>query len=251
MENKNSPGSVEESNMDSRVKCEQLVTRLYKGVTLRDRALNEGIARRLKPGDRVLDAGCGCDAPIAEKHAQAADRCIGVDLVEVFTPPPGVDVIRADLNRLPFRPGSFDLIFSRSVLEHLEEPGATFKEFSRVLRPGGGLILVTPNKYDYASLLARMIPNRMHGTFLKKTQGEDVYDDFPTYFRCNSGRAIRNALKDTDLRLSDIRFIRHYPYYLMFSVPLFYLGVAYDRIITALGLKFLQPSIYMEIEKNG
>ncbi|MHC4945938.1 MAG: class I SAM-dependent methyltransferase [Planctomycetota bacterium] len=248
---KKSAGSVEECSMDTQAKCDQLVARLYKGVTLRDKALNEGIARRLQPGSLVLDAGCGCDAPIAGKHATAVSRCIGVDLVEEFTPPPGVDLIRADLNHLPFRSGTFDLIFSRSVLEHLKEPGKTFQEFSRVLKPGGAMVLVTPNKYDYASLLARAIPNRMHDTLLKQTQGEDVYDNFPTYFRCNTRRAIRKAVQDTGLRIMKMTFIRHYPYYLMFSVPLFYLGVAYDRFITKLGLSFLQPSIYMEIEKEA
>jgi SAM-dependent methyltransferase len=226
------------------------VGRLYKGVPLRDSMLNKGIAHHLKPGCRILDAGCGHDAPITTLHAPEAELAVGVDLVEEFDTVEGVELIRADLNQLPFAPDSFDLIFSRSVLEHLLEPHLTFMEFSRVLKPEGTMILVTPNKYDYASLFARLIPNRMHGIFLKSTAGDDVYDNFPTYFRSNNRRAIDRILARTDLKLKKFTYIRHYPYYLMFSLPLFYLGVAYDRLITKLNLGFLQPTIYMELVKK-
>lgn len=235
--------------MKATERCDQLVARLYRGVTFRDAALHAGIARHLHSNAFILDAGCGLDAPIAAKHASKAGCCIGVDLVDSFDPPFGVRIARADLGKLPFPPATFDLIFSRSVLEHLPDPAETFNEFARVLKPGGNLVFVTPNKYDYASIIARMTPHAFHGLFLKKTQGEEVYDDFPTYFRCNTRRAIERALAHAGLRLKKLDYLRHYPYYLMFSVPLFYLGVFYDRIITHLRLSFLQPSIYLEIEK--
>lgn len=236
--------------MKARAKCRQLLPKLYQGVTFRDGVLNQGIARRLRPGCRILDAGCGCDAPIAARHAPGTSLCAGVDLVETFAPPAGVSLTRADLNILPFRDGVFDLIFSRSVLEHLLDPPRTFREFDRILKRGGALVVVTPNKYDYASILARLIPYRFHRFFLRSTAGDEVYNEFPTHFRCNTQRAILKALEGTSLRIERISFLRHYPYYLMFSVPLFYLGVAYDRIITALGLDILQPTIYLEIVKE-
>jgi SAM-dependent methyltransferase len=199
----------------------------------------------------ILDAGCGLDAPILSEHANRCKLALGVDLVDVFQAPDTVKVLRADLSALPVGDGTFDLIFSRSVLEHLPSPSQTFQELSRVLKTGGNIILVTPNKYDYASLMARLIPNRFHRTFLRSTAGEEVYDNFPTFFRCNTRRAFVKAVRGTDLVLKKIQYLRHYPYYLMFSVPLFYLGVAYDRLITRLGLHLLQPTIYVELEKRA
>jgi 2-polyprenyl-3-methyl-5-hydroxy-6-metoxy-1,4-benzoquinol methylase len=236
--------------MNARAKCEQLVARHYAGVTFRDARLHQGIDQHLETGAAVLDAGCGRDAPILSRHAGKAGISVGVDLVETFDEVEGVQLIRADLNHLPFPAESFDLVFSRSVLEHLEDPSQTFRELSRVVKPGGRLVLVTPNKYDYASVIARLTPNRLHSLFLKGTVGDEVYDNFPTYFRCNTRRAIQKAIRNTGLELKTVEYIRHYPYYLMFSVPLYYAGLLYDRAITALKLGFLQPSIYMELKKK-
>jgi len=239
--------------MNANERCKELVSNLYKDVLLRDAALNNGVKAHLKPGSRILDAGCGLDAPISAIHAASTELSVGVDLVKTFTPPPNVEIVRADLNSLPFKDGYFDLIFSRSVCEHLKEPRLVFSEVSRILKDGGVVVVVTPNKFDYASIFASLIPNRFHGKFIKATAAgdEEVYDDFPTYFKCNSKMSIKKAVKGTGLKLQKIAYIRHYPYYLMFSVPLFYLGVAYDRLITWTGLKFLQPSIYFELKKSS
>jgi SAM-dependent methyltransferase len=235
--------------MDTREKCTNLISRLYKGVLFRDLALHTGISAQLRKGARILDAGCGLDAPIASRHAQDVGLAAGVDMVETYEPPRGVRIVRGNLDALPFKDQAFDLVFSRSVLEHLPCPGRTFKEIARIVQPGGKIIMVTPNKYDYASILARLIPNALHGSFLRTCAGEDVYDNFPTYFRCNTRRAIKKTARAAGLRPVKINYLRHYPYYLMFSLPLFYLGVAYDRIITRLHMGFLQPSIYLELER--
>ncbi len=50
------------------------------------------------------------------------------------------DRIMADMNRLPFRNNSFDLIFSHSVIHHCKELAPLFREFHRVLRPGGRVV---------------------------------------------------------------------------------------------------------------
>ncbi len=51
-----------------------------------------------------------------------------------------------DLNRgLPFGDESFDGAHLQEVIEHLENPAATIREFSRVLKPGGLLVISTPN----------------------------------------------------------------------------------------------------------
>lgn len=73
----------------------------------------------------------------------------------------GLDVREGDLNRsLPFDDDSFDCVFALSVLEHLLNGCAFLMETKRVLRPGGKLVLLTPNIATYFTaallLLGRM-----------------------------------------------------------------------------------------------
>ncbi|HEY4989092.1 MAG TPA: methyltransferase domain-containing protein [Opitutaceae bacterium] len=68
---------------------------------------------------------------------------------------PSIEWLRADLNdpvRLPA--GSFDTIVSTEVIEHLESPRAVFREFHRLLRPNGLLVLTTPNQESLRSYCA-------------------------------------------------------------------------------------------------
>jgi SAM-dependent methyltransferase len=57
---------------------------------------------------------------------------------------------RAVGERLPFRDGSVDLAILIEVIEHLPEPELTLRQIARVLRPGGRLVMTTPN-YDWPS----------------------------------------------------------------------------------------------------
>ena len=63
-----------------------------------------------------------------------------------------------------------------------------FREFNRVLKPGGRAILLTPSKYDYVSIIARFMPNRLHGKLVNATEGRAEEDTFPTHYRANSRR---------------------------------------------------------------
>jgi 2-polyprenyl-3-methyl-5-hydroxy-6-metoxy-1,4-benzoquinol methylase len=61
--------------------------------------------------------------------------------------------LEADLNNpIPVPDHSFDTIISTEVIEHLENPRAIFREFHRLLRPGGVLIVTTPNQESVRSI---------------------------------------------------------------------------------------------------
>lgn len=62
--------------------------------------------------------------------------------------------ISADLNQPVSAPaGSFDVIVSTEVIEHLENPRSVFREFYRLLRPGGTLLVTTPNQESIRALV--------------------------------------------------------------------------------------------------
>ena len=56
---------------------------------------------------------------------------------------------------LPFGDGAFDALFAGELIEHLPDPAARVAEFQRVPRPGGTLILTTPNRLRLANLADR------------------------------------------------------------------------------------------------
>src|SRR5207249_3733946 len=120
--------------------------------------------------------------------APLVERAIGIDICVKKSNLIKMELISADLKNLPIADGSIDLIYSRSVLEHLDRPEAVFAEFARVLRIHGRVICLTPNKWDYGSLIAIATPNSWHATIVKRTEGRDHSDVFPTYYRANTKR---------------------------------------------------------------
>lgn len=55
-------------------------------------------------------------------------------------------LVRADACRLPFANASFDVVFARGLLHHLPDPAQGASEMARVLRPGGSVIVLDPNR---------------------------------------------------------------------------------------------------------
>jgi SAM-dependent methyltransferase len=215
--------------------------------------LEREVARRLRPGDTLLDAGCGRTAPVLRSFLGKANRLIGVDLVDFSADASegGVELLCGDLNRIQVESGSVDGIVSRSVMEHLEDPLATYREFSRLLKPGGWVIFLTPNLWDYASLLSKAIPNRFHPMLVAKTEGRAEADTFPTHYRSNTPGAVERLAKQSGFRLDSCAHLAQYPNYLMFSAPLFMLGTAYAKLIGRFEmLKYLRGWLLVTMVKE-
>lgn len=65
---------------------------------------------------------------------------------------PAAHYLQADGMRLPFADGSFDLVLTSEVLEHILEPENMLLEICRVLKPGGRCIITTPNWQSFFGL---------------------------------------------------------------------------------------------------
>ncbi|MFJ9637545.1 class I SAM-dependent methyltransferase [Streptomyces sp. NPDC101178] len=116
----------------------------------------------LRPGDTVLDAGCGTGRALPALRAVVGPRgtVLGVDLTPAMLEAAGRagraeigTLIRADVARLPLRGGSLDAVFGAGLISHLARPGADTAELARVVRPGGVLALFHP--IGRAALAAR------------------------------------------------------------------------------------------------
>jgi SAM-dependent methyltransferase len=136
----------------------------------------------------------------------------------------------SDVAAIPFASEVFDIVAMRSVSEHLPDPVAAFREIARVLKPGGALAILCPNKWYYASMAGRLIPGAAAGGILKLIFGKSVYDNFPTYYRANTRRAVRRLARQSGLDVEVAVPCEHPPDYLKLSPTLFHAGVLWDRI---------------------
>ncbi len=96
--------------------------------------------------NRTLDIGCGSSVII-----QSLNNAIGMDLSMGklrFVGRLGIPLVRASAFALPFSDHSFDCVISSQVIEHIAYEETLFSEMSRVLTPGGTLIIGTP---DYST----------------------------------------------------------------------------------------------------
>lgn len=94
---------------------------------------------------RVLDAPCG-EGALAWSLARAGCQPHCLDCVPDVLRVDGLPFQAGDLaDPLPYPDGHFDAVACVDGIEHLENPFATVREFRRVLRPGGLLVLSTPN----------------------------------------------------------------------------------------------------------
>jgi SAM-dependent methyltransferase len=100
----------------------------------------------------------------------------------------GLDsVVVADLcRRLPFPDDRFDLVYSNFVIEHLESPDVAFAEWRRLLKPGGGLILLTSNRASPPLALSALIPDRARIALKRAGAGVAEEDVIPTRYRANT-----------------------------------------------------------------
>lgn len=198
----------------------------------------------------VLDAGCGRSAPALAHFRGRARRLIGVDLVEFADAPSGLELRQRDLVDTGVASDSVDVMYSQAVLEHVTDPDAVFAEIARLLSPGGCYIGLTANKWDYASLAARIIPNRLHPWIVRHTEGRAEQDVFPTAYRVNTRRDVARYAARHGLELAEFRYLGQYPSYFMFNGALFLLATAYQKLIERVApLHCLQGWIFFVLRK--
>ena len=214
------------------------------------RRFEDEVERRLAPDHTLLDAGCGRTAPILEKYRGRACRLIGVDVVDFRPPSDDLELYRCDLSHMPLEDRCVDIVMARSVMEHVTEPARVYAEIHRVLRPGGHFIFLTANLWDYASLIASIVPNRLHPWIVSKTEGREAEDVFPIAYRTNTRRAVRRFAAGAGFETVSFDYLGQYPSYFMFNGLLFLLATGYEKLIANVrALNFLQGWIMVTLRK--
>lgn len=191
------------------------------------------VEQYLSPDSILLDAGCGAGIETCINYKQGVKLAVGVDLsAEIKANETVHEKIIGDICRIPLKDKTIDIVLCRQLIEHLKYPEKFFKEVSRVLKPKGIFILMTPNLMEWTTLISKFTPYRFHLFVNREFFGIENRHVFPTYYRANTIFRLKNYLQKYGLRI-----IKNYLYeeppkrVVAFSLITTYLEIFYTKIV--------------------
>jgi SAM-dependent methyltransferase len=224
------------------------------------------LERYLPTGGVAVDLGCGSGTTVKEMSARAA-TAIGVDVDDSsFGKHPelsvvaagerdlddrrGAFLVRASLNEVPVRDESVDFVTSRWVFEHLEDPSAAVREIRRILKPGGVVLLVVPNRFHPGIFVSSLLPLRAKQVLLRSSSAVEEEMVLPTYYRINSGRSLDRHFERAGFERLALHYVSD-PSYWLFSGTLFRGAMLLGRIANRLPLRRFRMHIVGAYRKEG
>lgn len=152
--------------------------------------LYEMVSKRINAGESpiILDVGCGSGEDLSYLSKVCRFTGCGSDLslsqlkmASSNDPLSRFKFVQADVQNLPFKNSSFDMVICSEVIEHLPEAKTCLKEIQGVLRDDGLLFLTTPSRYDYFHTIGQIIPKTLRKRLVKILRGEAVDIDSSEY----------------------------------------------------------------------
>lgn len=146
---------TEQKLWDQKYKETELAESIRRVNAVQDLVIGRLLRSVCRTGWRVLEAGSGSGRIVNFLCRYPDVFGVGVDYSDegnalgsrtASALDADVRFVCGDLTMLPFPSGSFDLVFSDSVIEHLPNTQAAVVEMARVARPGGLVIITTPNR---------------------------------------------------------------------------------------------------------
>jgi SAM-dependent methyltransferase len=151
-----------------------------------------------RPGERVLDLGCGAGRFVRALAEAGADP-VGVELAPAALERARAVVPGADLRlvepdgSLPLEHRSVDLVWASEVLEHVADLGQVLVEIRRVLRPGGRLLATVP------------FHGRVQGALIALTRFDAHFDPLGQHLRFFTRTSLVGALEAGGFEDADVR----------------------------------------------
>ena len=163
----------------------------------------------MKKGDKLLDLGCG-RGDFSKAFANQGLAAEGADIEqtksEIIS---GINVKHFDLEKInyPYPDNHFDVIFSKSVFEHIDDPTVFLNEQKRILKPGGRIIILTPdwesqikifwNDYTHKRPYTVLGSSNVLKIFNFKNVHSEIFYQLPLYWKYPKLKFIAHILKLT------------------------------------------------------
>jgi SAM-dependent methyltransferase len=171
----------------------------------------------LRPGERLLDAGCGegrhcfgaleCGAHVIGLDLDAAALRVGAERLRLRAAQRGTlgAMLRGDAFQLPFADASFDAVICSEVMEHVHDYRAAARELARVTRPEGRVAVTIPTATSEALYLRA---------------GDDYFESPGGHIRIFKPRELARGLAQAGLVTTGVGFAHalHTPYWLLRSL---------------------------------
>lgn len=168
-------------------------------------------------GGKVLDIGA---SPF---HLMYCLKKLGIDVVGVdinpellkkFTGQHNLLVKKCNIEtgKLPFKSNTFDFIIFNEVFEHLRiNPILALKEINRVLKPGGILLLTTPNLYALHKILMFNLGKSFNDAYYEFNQ-LNIYG-YVGHIREYSTKEVRKFLENTGFKIKSVTYQNNYSFF--------------------------------------
>ena len=165
------------------------------------RLVERALAERGIAGRRLLDVGCGSAGLWRLLAPRFATYC-GLDAVRYQGFPVDAEFCQIDLDSLgrstwPIAPGEADVVTAVETIEHLENPWAFIRALVDLARPGGWVVVTTPNQLSVLSM-ATLIVKRRFSAF------QDVH--YPAHRTALLEIDLRRAAKESGLESVDVLY---------------------------------------------
>lgn len=189
----------------------------------------------LTPSTRLLDLGGGRGGLVELIQGQVGSAlALDPDFRSLCEHrAPAIGRLSGLAESIPFAAGSFEVIIATWLLEHLANPGPVFDEISRVLKPGGRFIFVTPNALHPLLIVNRVsqIAPALQRRLVPRLYARAEADTFPVRYRANTGVALHALCRRAGLQLR-LRYIAD-PTYTAFNEILFRFSTVVENFIPA------------------
>jgi ubiquinone/menaquinone biosynthesis C-methylase UbiE len=162
--------------------------------------LELGLIKKYGAGKDVFEAGCGTGLLLREV-ATVARRAVGLDLSRGMLASArerGLEVVQGSVTHVPLPSASFDLVYSMKVLAHVPPIREALLELTRLVRPGGHLLLEFYNPYSLRYLAKKL---GGPGAIAANTNENDVFTRYDSVLQA------RAYLPD-NLELCGVRGVR-------------------------------------------